>query len=143
MAADRVDSGPSKLCNATRILSFTVGCLCLIMERLSAQLAACRVLVALRKPKPPIERGTLATSWDLAFCTSVPRSLQRHLHNPSSCPSANPRTKSGPTGRNAMKKAASQALLGSCPEEVGGLGGEHANGLPRSPRDPEGSPRLG
>ena len=31
-----------------------------------------------------------------------------------------------------------QALLGSCPAEVGGLEGEHANGLPRSLRDPVG-----
>ena len=40
-------------------------------------------------------------------------------------------------------QTAQQALLGSCFEEVGGLEGEHANGLPRSPRDPVWSPALG
>ena len=39
MVVDRVDSGPSALCNATRILSATEGCLCLIMERLSTHMA--------------------------------------------------------------------------------------------------------
>ena len=47
-----------------------------------AQLPASRV--ALRKPNPPNEKGTLAISRDLAFSASVPRSLHSHVHSPVS-----------------------------------------------------------